>query len=112
MVRRGEVYYVDRSPGRGSEQSGILPALVIQNNVGNQFSPTTIVTAISTQRGKTYPFQVPIVAQEGGLPRESIVKCEQIQTINQARLGPLVGVLSMEKMQEVDLALKRSLELS
>jgi mRNA interferase MazF len=111
MTRRGEIYYVDWSPGRGSEQAGIRPALIIQNDVGNQFSPTTIVVAISTQQRRPYPFHVAITPQESGLPRDSVVKCEQIQTIEQARLGRLAGVLSRETMQEVDLALDRSLGL-
>ena len=111
MAKRGEVFYVDGSPGRGSEQGGIRPALIIQNDVGNQFSPTTIVAAISTQGQSPYPFQVAIVAQESGLPRDSIVKCEQIQTIDQARLGRLVGFLGSDKMREVDVALHRSLGL-
>ena len=111
MARRGEVYYVDWSPGRGSEQAGIRPALVIQNDVGNQFSPTTIVAAISTQQRRPYPFQVAITAQESGLPLDNVVKCEQIQTIDQARLGRLAGALGVERMQEVGIALRRSLGL-
>lgn len=111
MPRRGEIYYVDWSPGRGSEQAGIRPALIIQNDVGNQYSPTTIVTAISTQQPRGYRFQVAITAQESGLPRDSVVKCEQVQTIDQTRLGHLIGILSMDKMREVDEALHRSLGL-
>lgn len=111
MARRGEIYFVDWSPSRGSEQTGVRPAVIIQNDVGNQFSPTTIVAAISTQQRRPYPFHVVISALESSLPRDSIVKCEQIQTVDQARLGRLVGSLSEEKMQEVDLALHRSLGL-
>ena len=111
MVRRGEIYYVDWSSGRGAEQAGIRPALIIQNDLGNRFSPTTIVTAISTSRGIAYPFQVFIESQESGLPRDSIVKCEQIQTIDQSRLGRLVGELVNRKLEEVDVALHRSLGL-
>ena len=112
MARRGEIYYVDWSPSRGSEQAGVRPALIVQNDTGNQFSPTSIVAAISTQQRRPYPFQVAITAQESDLPRDSIIKCEQIQTIDQARLGRLVGVLREEKMREVDLALQRSLGLA
>lgn len=111
MVRRGEIYYVDWSIGRGSEQAGIRPALIIQNDVGNQFSPTTIVAAVSTSRGSTYPFQVLVASQESGLPRDSVVKCEQIQTIDQSRLGRLVGELGKQRLEEVDVALHRSLGL-
>ncbi len=102
---------MDWSGGRGSEQEGIRPALIIQNDVGNRFSPTTIVAAISTSRGSAYPFQVFIGSQESGLPRDSIVKCEQIQTIDQSRLGRLVGELGGRKLEEIDVALRRSLGL-
>ena len=111
MVRRGDIYYVDWSPGRGSEQMGMRPALIIQNDIGNQFSPTTIVAAVSTRQRRPYPFHVNITAQESGLPQDSMVKCEQIQTIDQTRLDRRAGALSEQKMQEVDLALKRSLGL-
>ena len=111
MVRRGEIYYVDWSFGRGAEQAGIRPALIIQNDVGNQFSSTTIVAAISTRRARDYPFEVAVTAGESGLPRDSIVKCEQIQTNDQTHLGWLVGTLEAEKVFEVDLALQRSLGL-
>lgn len=111
MTRRGEIYLVDWSPGRGSEQAGNRPALVIQNDAGNANSPTTIVATISTQMRRVFPFQVLIAAVESGLPRDSIVKCEQIQTIDQARLGRLAGGLSPAKMREVDVALHRSLGL-
>lgn len=111
VVKRGEIYYVDWSGGRGSEQAGTRPALIIQNDIGNQFSPTTIIAAISTSEGSNYPFQVLIESQESGLPRASIVKCEHIQTIDQSRLGRLVGELRDPKLAEVDVAIHRSLGL-
>lgn len=111
MTKRGEIYYIDWSPGRGSEQVGTRPAVIIQNDTGNRFSSTTIVAAISTQTARAYPFQVLISAQESGLPRDSIIKCEQLQTVDQHRLGRLAGALSPRKMQEVDEALHRSLGL-
>lgn len=111
MARRGEIYYVDWSRGGGSEQAGVRPALILQNDTGNQFSPTTIVATISTQQRRVYPFQVSISAQESGLSLDSIGKCEQIQTIDQTRLGRLAGVLLREEMQEVETALHHSLGL-
>ena len=111
MVRRGEIYQVDWSNGRGSEQSGVRPALVIQNDVGNEFSSTTIVAAVTTLRGRTYPFQVAIRADDSGLPRDSIVKCEQIQTITKDRLRQLMGRLDDESMRRVGYALSLSLGL-
>ncbi len=111
MVRRGEIYYVDWSPGRGSEQVGVRPALVVQNDVGNLHSPTTIVAAISTRRVRPYPFHVNVSPQQSGLARDSVIKCQQVQTIDQSRLGRMVGTLSSDKMRDVDLALHRSLGL-
>ncbi len=113
MTRRGEIYWVDWSPGRGSEQIGLRPALIIQNDIGNQYSPTTIVAAISTKApSKAYPFQVLISSAESGLLEDSIVKCEQIMTVDAARLANRVGQLTGAKMAEVDIAICRSLGLS
>ncbi len=111
MVRRGEIYYVDWSAGRGSEQAGVRPALIVQNDVGNRHSSTTIVVAITTRRHQVYPFQVGITAAESGLPKDSVIKCEQVQTIDEARLGRLAGTLASEKLREVDVALHVSLGL-
>ena len=111
MASRGEIYYVDWNPGRGSEQTGVRPALIIQNETGNRYSSTTIVATVSTRPARAYPFHVAINAEESGLTRNSIVKCEQIQTIDQSRLGRLVGTLAEDKMAEVDVALSLSLGL-
>ena len=111
MVKRGEVYFVDWSPGRGSEQQGVRPAVIIQNDTGNEFSPTTIVATVSTQRRRPYPFHVNISASESGLPRDSVIKCEQVQTVDQDRLGRLVGILNSDKLQELDIALHHSMGL-
>ena len=112
MARRGEIYFVDWSPGRGSEQTGLRPGLVIQNDSGNRLGLTTIIASISSRPGRGYPFQISISADESGLPLDSIVLCEQIQTIDQSRLGRLAGLLSAEKMRNVDVALHRSLGLT
>lgn len=111
MTRRGEIYLVDWSSGRGSEQAGVRPALVIQNNVGNEFSPTTIVAAVSTRVRRKYPFHVAVTARESGLPKDSTVKCEQIHTVAQSRLTSRIGELSPAKMLEVNMALRHSLGL-
>ena len=112
MVRRGEIYWLDLPPATGSEEAGRRPILIIQNNIGNEASPTTIAAAITSQpRRRRYPFHVPIAVQESGLPLDSTVLCEQIQTLAQGRLGGLAGSLSQEKMQEVDQALRHSLAL-
>ena len=112
MTKRGEIYYMDWSPGQGSEQTGIRPAIIVQNNTGNQVSSATIVAAISTRRGRAYPFQVVLSSRESGLPQDSIIKCEQILTTDQDRLQQFVGEVGAHKMQEVDIALHRSLGLS
>lgn len=110
-VKRGEIYWVDWNPGRGSEQSGLRPALVIQNDVGNKFSPTTIIAAITTVPEKPYPFMAGITASESGLPRDSMINLAAILTIDQTRLGDKCGELSQTKMAEVDEAIKTSLAL-
>ena len=113
MVRRGEIYWLQLPPATGSEQAGRRPVLVIQNDAGNRASPTTIVAAITSQpRRRRYPFQVPFTAQESGLHLDGTVLCEQIQTIEQIRLDRLAGALNEERMEEADLALKRSLGLT
>ena len=112
MVRRGEVYWLELSPATGSEQAGRRPVLIIQNDIGNRASPTTIVAALTSQsRRRVYPFHVAFTARESGLRLDGTVLCEQIQTVDQLRLGAAAGALSGEKMLEVDLALHRSLGL-
>jgi mRNA interferase MazF len=112
VVRRGEIYWLQLPVSIGSEEAGRRPVLIIQNDIGNRLSPTTIVTAITSQpRRRQYPFHVPFTAKESGLLLDGTVLCEQVQTIDQSRLGGLAGTLSRERMQEVDLALHRSLGL-
>lgn len=112
MVQRGEIYWLEMPPAVGSQQAGRRPVLIIQNDVGNQFSRTTIVAAITSRpRRRDYPFHVPFHARESGLPLDGTVLCEQIQTVDQSQLGHLAGGLTVDKMLEVDLALHRSLGL-
>ena len=111
-VKRGEIYWVNWNPARGSEQSGIRPALVIQNNIGNKYSPTTIVAALTTAIEKSYPFLVKVSTSESGLPKDSIVNLAVIMTIDKNRLTEKTGQLGKSKMAKVDEAIKTSLELS
>lgn len=112
MARRGEIYWLQLPPASGSEQAGRRPVLIIQNDVGNRTSPTTIVTAVtSQQRRRRYPFHVPFSAQESGLRLDGTVLCEHVQTVDQGRLGGQAGALSAGKMREVDVALHYSLGL-
>jgi mRNA interferase MazF len=110
-VKRGEIYWVDLGIPKGSQQGGQRPALVIQNDIGNRTSPTTLVAAITSQKKKGYPFHVKFSAAESGLSRDGTVLLEQIRTINQDRLVSKAGELSSAKMTEVDQALKVSLGL-
>ncbi len=111
MAARGEVYWVDWDPARGSEQSGTRPALIVQNNTGNQLSSTTIVVALTTRSMKRrYPFHVPVPA--GTLQKDGTIMCEQIMTIDQSRLvEKRIALLPDNVMDEVDEALRRSLGL-
>ncbi|HBK69848.1 MAG TPA: PemK family transcriptional regulator [Firmicutes bacterium] len=110
MIKRGEIYMVDFNPARGSEQAGLRPGLVIQNDIGNRFSPTTIIASITTA-DRTYPFTVHLKAKEGGLSRDSIVNLSQILTVDKERLKNKLGSLSAKRMKEVDQALLVSLGL-
>ena len=107
---RGEVWLVNWNPARGSEQAGKRPALVIQNDIGNEKASTVIVAAISTSV-KIYPMNVKIDPPEGGLERPSIVKTGQILTISKERLEKRLGRISAKKMEEVNRAIKLSLDL-
>jgi len=108
--RRGEVWLVNWNPARGSEQAGIRPALVIQNDIGNEKAPTTIVAAISGSV-RIYPMNVLVNPPEGGLDRLSIVKTSQILTIAKDRLAKRLGRLSTSRMEDVERAIKLSIDL-
>lgn len=108
---RGEIWLVDWSPGRGSEQLGVRPALVVQNDIGNTFSTTTIVAAVSTKRSKEYPFHITVQPSESGLSEASVIKLEQIMTIDKERFVRKVGTVGWATMAKVDLALRYSLGL-
>ena len=108
--RRGDVWLVNWNPARGSEQAGYRPALVIQNDIGNEKAPTTIVAAISSSV-RVYPMNVLVKPPEGGLDRPSIVKTSQIMTIAKDRLTRRLGHLSSSRMKEVDRAIQLSLNL-
>ena len=108
--KRGEIWVVNWNPARGSEQAGRRPALIIQNDIGNEKAPTTIVAAISSTVRK-YPMNVEVRPPEGGLKRASIIKTSQILTISKERLEECLGSLTRDSMDEVDRAVKLSLSL-
>lgn len=113
VVKRGEIYWADLGTGRGSEQRGFRPVLVIQNDVGNQYSSTTIVVALTTRLEKRQlPTHVELGKGEAGLDKPGLVLCEQLRTLAKERLKRKAGHLSALRMEEVDLALKISLDLS
>jgi mRNA interferase MazF len=112
-IKRGEMYWVDWSPGRGSEQSGLRPALIIQNDVGNKYSPKTIVAACSTADVKTsYPFIVLVTKKESGSTRDFHVNLSAILTIDKSYLRDKCGQLKDDKMAEIDKAIKNSLAIA
>ena len=112
-IKRGEIYYADLSPVIGSVQGGIRPVLIIQNDVGNRFSPTVIAAAITSQRDKTkLPTHISVEASDCGLAKDSIVLLEQVRTIDKQRLKEKMGSLDMVSMGMVDKALSVSFGLN
>ena len=110
MIKRGELYYADLSPVVGSEQGGIRPILIVQNDTGNKYSPTIIAAAITSQINKAkLPTHIEISANEFGLVKDSVVLLEQIRTLDKRRLKEKIGELSQSKMQRVNTALLISL---
>lgn len=108
-VRRGNIYYADLSGATGSEQNGIRPVLIIQNDTGNKFSPTVIVAAITSKEKRSdLPTHV-YLSVEFGLRESSIVMLEQIRTLDKSRLGRYVGSIDDKTMQSVEKALTISL---
>jgi len=112
MIKRGEIYFAQLNPVIGSEQGGIRPVLVVQNDIGNQYSPTTIVLAITSQINKAkLPTHVELKAEDYGLERDSVILTEQIRTIDKTRLKQRIAVLKEETMAKVDRALAISMDL-
>jgi mRNA interferase MazF len=111
-IKRGQIYYADLSPVIGSEQGGVRPVLIIQNDIGNRYSPTVIAAIVTSRKTKAnIPTHCWLNKGEGGLVCESMVELEQVRTIDKKRLKQLMGQLSNERMVEVDKCLKISLEL-
>lgn len=112
IIKRGEIYFAQLNPVIGSEQGGIRPVLVVQNNIGNQYSPTTIVLAITSQINKAkMPTHIELKA-EFGLERDSVILAEQIRTIDKMRLKQRIAILDDETMTKVTQALNISLGLT
>ena len=111
-IKRGYLYYADLSPVVGSEQGGVRPVLIIQNDIGNKYSPTVIVAAITSQINKAkLPTHIEISAHEYGLNKDSVILLEQIRTIDKKRLREKIGCLDKNMMLKVNNSLQISLGL-
>ena len=112
IVKRGDIYYADLSPVVGSEQGGMRPDLIVQNDTGNKHSPTVIAAAITSQTGKArLPTHIELDAQSVGLSRDSVILLEQIRTIDKSRLRERMGKLDDTTMTKVDNAIAVSFGL-
>lgn len=112
LVRRGDIFYADLTPVKGSEQGGIRPVLILQNDIGNRYSPTIIVAAVTSQINKAkLPTHLEINAGEFGLNKDSVVLLEQLRTIDKMRLRDKIGKCSPAFIKKVDKALIISLAL-
>ena len=112
-VWRGDIYYADLDPTVGSEQGGVRPVLILQNNVGNRHSPTVIVAAITSRTGKPrLPTHVPVGCVVSGLYRDSVVLLEQLRTVDRTRLREFLGTLEQADMEAIDTALEVSVGLA
>lgn len=112
-INRGDIYYADLSPVIGSEQGGIRPVLVVQNNVGNKYSPTVIIAAITSQLTKAkLPTHIELEKEKYNLMKDSVVLLEQIRTLDKRRLKDKVGFIDELTMQRVDVAMMISLGIT
>ena len=111
-IKRGDIYYADLSPVVGSEQGGIRPVLIVQNNVGNRYSPTVIAAAITSQQSKAkLPTHIPLHANSVGLSKDSVVLLEQVRTIDKRRLKEKMGSVDETAMNAVNNAISISFGL-
>lgn len=111
-VKRGDIYYADLSPVVGSEQGGVRPVLIIQNDIGNKYSPTVIAAAITSQHDKSnLPTHIKLEAQGSGLSKDSIVLLEQVRTIDKQRLKEKMGSLDSGSMSKINRAISVSFGL-
>ena len=113
MIRRGDIFYADLSPVVGSEQGGVRPVLVIQNNVGNRHSPTVICAAITSKMNKAkLPTHIEISTRDYKIVKNSVILLEQIRTIDKQRLKEYVCHIDQERMKKIDQAIRISLDLT
>ncbi len=111
-IKRGDIYYADLSPVIGSEQGGLRPVLIVQNDVGNRYSPTVIAAAITSKMGKAkLPTHIDVIGTDAGLAKDSVILLEQIRTIDKKRLKEKMGHLDDETMGQVNSAIEVSFGL-
>lgn len=111
-VKRGDIFYADLSPVVGSEQGGLRPVLIIQNDIGNRYSPTVIAAAITSRLSKTHlPTHIDIYAEKAGLSKDSVILLEQVRTLDKRRLKEKMGHLDDDVMQVVNSAIAVSFGL-
>lgn len=112
-ISRGDIFYADLSPVVGSEQGGVRPVLVVQNDVGNKFSPTVIIAAITSQLSKAkLPTHIELGKDQYNLPKDSVVLLEQIRTLDKRRLKDKIGMIDALTMQRIDVAIMISLGIT
>ena len=112
VVKRGDIFYADLSPVVGSEQGGVRPVLIVQNDTGNRHRPTVIAAAITSQTGKArLPTHISLAAMSCGLPKDSVVLLEQIRTLDKRRLREHMGRVDETMMKQVDTAIAVSFGL-
>jgi mRNA interferase MazF len=113
IVKRGDIFFADLSPVVGSEQGGVRPVLILQNDIGNRYSPTTVISAVTSQIFKTrLPIHVEVKSEESSLNRDSVILLEQIRTIDKRRLKERIAHLNPEIMNRVNQAIIISLGLT
>ena len=112
LIKRGDIFYADLSPVIGSEQGGVRPVVVIQNDVGNKYSPTIIIAAITSQQNKTkLPTHVSVESKDVPLPKNSVILLEQIRTIDKKKKKKKIGHFDNDVISEIDKAFKISLNV-
>ncbi|MBS6063364.1 type II toxin-antitoxin system PemK/MazF family toxin [Criibacterium bergeronii] len=112
LYKRGDIYYADLSPVIGSEQGGIRPVVIVQNDIGNKFSPTVIIVAITSKLNKSkLPTHIDVKAGEFGLEKDSVILMEQVRTIDKKRLKEYIGCVDNKTIKAIDLALKISFSI-
>ncbi|MBI5729892.1 MAG: type II toxin-antitoxin system PemK/MazF family toxin [Ignavibacteriales bacterium] len=111
MIRRGEIYWVDLEPVRGSEMKKVRPAVIVSNNLINEHASVIIICPITEALGKTSPIHIPILKSEANLEKESIIHCGQVRAIDKERIFTLIGKISGNKMREIEKGLRLAMVL-